>query len=209
MIEQYLSCSNPTPFDITYLESDLRNTETLQMSKVDSIRCYRSGVHEFLLFRLESHKSKKFWMRLDRMPQYIRKMLQTLQQAPAIDTYRMSYDCKVLLAGENENRKLVGELTQLSHTLSISHIVRLMNSIRDASRTWELVGTNCRWFCAVIIDSLHRHFGGHSMIPKFHTEIANFRGFDHPATRRVQDLYQPEFQPDPARDAQVAMLSRK
>lgn len=178
------------------------------MSQVIDIWCYRSGVHEFLLFQLESHKSRrKFWMRLDRTPQQVRKLLWTSQRALANDEYRMSYDRDTLLVGERRSMKLVEALTQLSHALSMGHIVVLMNIIRDASKTWELIGTNCRWFCAVTLDSLQRHFGGKWMISTFHAGIANFRGFDNPATKQVQELYQPQFQPAPAGGMSSAIIA--
>lgn len=198
MVEKYLSYDNPTPFDVAHLASDLDDTPTLRMSQVVGIWCYRSGVHEFLLFQLESQRSrKKFWMRLDRMPQFVRKALRTSKRTPAHDTYRMNYNRKTLLVGEEKTPKLVEELTDMSHAISMSHIVLLMSIIRDASIMWELVGTNCRWFCAVTLESLQRHFGGEYMASGLHNGLANFRGFDNPATKKVRELYQPRFQPDP------------
>lgn len=197
-INDYLTSTSTalTRFDIMYLEGDIERTQTLKGSRVADVWCYRSGVHEFLLFHLESPTpEKKFWMRLDRMPGIIRGILRVSQRAPANDTYCMNLDRDKLLVEGDEAPELIEGLTDLSPPPSMRDIALLMNVIQEVSRTWELFRTNCRWFCAVSLDSLQHHFGGKWMTAKFHRGLANFRGFDSDATRKVRELYQPRFEP--------------
>jgi hypothetical protein len=193
---EYLSSKSPTPFDLVHLESDLAATPTLQMSQVGDILCYRSGVHEFLLFIMEPLvPGRKFWMRLDRRPKRGAGSWWSSQRAAAYDTYCMNYDRAVLLADEQKHLDLIDGLTNLSDPRppSMHDIMLLMKTIQGASNQWGLLRENCRWFCAVTLDSLQGEFGGVWLTSKLHRGVANFRGFRQEATKSVQGLYKPWF----------------
>lgn len=107
----------------------------------------------------------------------------------------MNLDRDRLLADEDGIPELIEGLTDLSPSPSMRDIALLMRVIHEVSTTWELFRTNCRWFCAVSLDSLERHFGGKWMTTKFRRGLANFRGFDSEATMKVRERYQPRFEP--------------
>ncbi|KAH7325411.1 hypothetical protein B0J17DRAFT_224453 [Rhizoctonia solani] len=200
-LDEHLSRQEPKEFDLVDLKRNLRDTPTLQVFNISQVWCYRSGVHDFLVFQLirpqGSHlpSTGRIWMRLERGPITSRRRnpfsFSRSSSAPARDTYSINYHCDALMAHE-EGRKLIAALN-LESDLSLSDVADLMEVVHNVSSIWKLFGTNCRWLCAVTLDALKVHFNGYWMEGGPARRFLEFSGAESSAARQVKELYHPQY----------------
>ncbi|CUA71634.1 hypothetical protein RSOLAG22IIIB_09737 [Rhizoctonia solani] len=195
ILENYLNEPTvTTPFDLSHLGSDLENTPTLQTYSISQVWCYRSGAHDFLMLQLYPPKDgathmREIWMRMERAPKakIQSAALSSSRRFQAQDSYAMNYDYHVLMEGEGKKTKAVMVLSQFSG-LSMNNIVDLVTTIRAVSSKWQLLGTNCRWFCAVTLRALRDHFHGlDMMIGVTKGGLFEFRGDEGESANKVQE----------------------
>ncbi|KAG8710613.1 hypothetical protein FRC11_004308, partial [Ceratobasidium sp. 423] len=195
-LEDHLTKQSIIKFDLEDLETDLDNTPTLQAYTVDTVWCFRSAVHEFLLLHLSHYRGqlRKIWLRIERAPKAVRRLSSSPRPAQTHDTFSMSYERAVVMEEENKSVKVIAEINGMSN-LSLRHIVDLMAVIQLVSGEWELLNTNCRWFCAVILEALKKHFDGNWMPIHPHDKLLDFRGKESVRAEKVRELYHPSYQP--------------
>ncbi|KAF8595629.1 hypothetical protein BDV93DRAFT_514824 [Ceratobasidium sp. AG-I] len=194
-LNQYLKDRSPTKFNLGLLDGMLPVTPTLRKAWVNNVRCYCDGVHEFLLFELHKPNDgpaslpRKFWLRVERMPTIVRKVLWVSQRSDAEDQFCMSSTIDTLLP---RRRDLVAELDLVDNP-TVYDLSPLLDVIHHVSTTWNLFGTNCRWFCAVMLLSIEGEFGGNWGTNGLKGRLAGFRGTESIPTKRVEELYHPWF----------------
>ncbi|CAE6407945.1 unnamed protein product [Rhizoctonia solani] len=219
-LEEHLKRESRRDFELVELKSDLHDTPTLQALTIGHIGCYRSGIHEFILLQLElahtqtsqpAPTTRKIWMRMERNPITPRVSFPFSRTSSfrARDTYSISSNRDILLAGD-DSRKLIAMLGSMS-SISLRDVVELMEIIQNVSWTWKLFGTNCRWFCAVILDAFYTHFNGYWMEGSPARGFFEFSGAENTAARAVKQLYRPYYPLLERSESQIsypAILSR-